>query len=123
MAECEMYGVFIKQIHDELEKQINNQLRSEDLTMAQVGTLVILNRTSESRMPLKETGEKASRGAVHGAGHCIASGEKGPGGVFWRSGGPPGQDGADYRQWHTLLPYGGEACEDGGGASSHRPGR
>ena len=58
MAECEMYGVFIKQIHDELEKQINNQLRSEDLTMAQVGTLVILNRTSESRMPLKELERK-----------------------------------------------------------------
>lgn len=58
MAECEMYGVFIKQIHDELERQINNQLRSEDLTMAQVGTLVILNRTSESRMPLKELERK-----------------------------------------------------------------
>ena len=58
MAECEMYGVFIKQIHDELERQINNQLRSEDLTMAQVGTLGILNRTSESRMPLKELERK-----------------------------------------------------------------
>ena len=54
MVECEMYGVFIKQIHDELEKQTNNQLRSADLTMAQVGTLVILNRSPEGRMPLKE---------------------------------------------------------------------
>lgn len=48
MVECEMYGVFIKQIHDELEKQTNNQLRSADLTMAQVGTLVILNRSPEA---------------------------------------------------------------------------
>ena len=54
MVECEMYGVFIKQIHDELEKQTNNQLRSADLTMAQVGTLGILNRSPEGRMPLKE---------------------------------------------------------------------
>ena len=27
MAECEMYGVFIKQIHDELEKQIEDAMK------------------------------------------------------------------------------------------------
>ena len=58
MSECEMYGVFIKQIHDELEKRTNNELRSEDLTMAQVGTLVILNRSPGERMPLKELERK-----------------------------------------------------------------
>lgn len=47
-------GAMIKQIHDHLEKDVNNTLRAQDLTMAQVGVLVALHHTPEKELPLKE---------------------------------------------------------------------
>lgn len=47
-------GALIKQIHDELEKNANNAMRSYDITMAQCRALLILNGVSEKQMPLKE---------------------------------------------------------------------
>lgn len=47
-------GILIKQIHDELEKQTNNALRSSDLTMAQMSALLILRQKAECQMSLKE---------------------------------------------------------------------
>lgn len=44
----------IKQIHDGLEKQANNSLRSQDLTMSQVGALIELRFSPEKQMALKE---------------------------------------------------------------------
>lgn len=44
----------IKQIHDGLEKQANNSLRSQDLTMSQVGVLIELRFSPEKQMALKE---------------------------------------------------------------------
>ncbi len=44
----------IKQIHDGLEKQANNSLRSQDLTMSQVGVLIELRFSLEKQMTLKE---------------------------------------------------------------------
>lgn len=44
----------VKQIHDGLEKQANNSLRSQDLTMSQVGVLIELRFSPEKQMALKE---------------------------------------------------------------------
>ena len=54
MLEERNCGDLLKQIHDEMEKQANNMLRSQDLTMAQVGALLALNQTNEKKMPLKD---------------------------------------------------------------------
>ena len=51
-------GTVLKQIHDALEKQANNSLRADGLTMAQVGVLLMLDRAEHRQMPLKEL-EKA----------------------------------------------------------------
>lgn len=51
-------GTLLKQIHDALEKQANNSLRADRLTMAQVGVLLMLDRAEHRQMPLKEL-EKA----------------------------------------------------------------
>ena len=51
-------GTLLKQIHDALEKQGNNSLRADGLTMAQVGVLLMLDRAEHRQMPLKEL-EKA----------------------------------------------------------------
>lgn len=47
-------GALIKQIHDELEKNANNAMRSHDITMAQCSVLLVLNEVSEKQMALKE---------------------------------------------------------------------
>lgn len=44
MNEKNLCGQLLKQIHDGLEKQANNDLRAHDLTMAQVSVLMLLNR-------------------------------------------------------------------------------
>lgn len=46
-------GTLLKQIHDALEKQANNSLRADGLTMAQVGVLLMLDRAEHRQMPLK----------------------------------------------------------------------
>lgn len=40
-------GFCIKQIHDRLEKQANNAMRSSDLTMMQVSVLLALQESGE----------------------------------------------------------------------------
>lgn len=47
-------GLLIKQINDELQKNANNALRSSDMTMAQLGALMELNRCPENQLTLKE---------------------------------------------------------------------
>lgn len=47
-------GKLIKQIHGTLEKQANNSLRDQDLTMAQLSALIELNNFSEKQASLKE---------------------------------------------------------------------
>ena len=47
-------GLLIKQIHDSLEKQSNNELRSKDLTMTQVTVLLLLNDAPDKKYSLKE---------------------------------------------------------------------
>lgn len=47
-------GALIKQIHDELEKNANNAMRGQDMTMAQSSALLILNAAPEKQLALKE---------------------------------------------------------------------
>jgi DNA-binding MarR family transcriptional regulator len=47
-------GSLIKQIHDELEKQGNNAMRPQGLTMAQLGVLLALYGAEGKQLPLKE---------------------------------------------------------------------
>lgn len=54
MSEKAASGMIFKQIHDRLEKNANNMLRSQGLTMAQGGTLLALNETPQKQCSLKE---------------------------------------------------------------------
>lgn len=54
LKKCLTCGTLIKQIHDGLEKQANNSLRPQDLTMAQVRVLIELRFAPERKMALKE---------------------------------------------------------------------
>lgn len=47
-------GMLIKQINDELRKNANNALRSQDLTIAQLDALLELDQAPEGRRSLKE---------------------------------------------------------------------
>lgn len=47
-------GSMIKQIHDELEKNANNAMRKQGITMAQCGVLLMLNDAPGKQMALKE---------------------------------------------------------------------
>lgn len=47
-------GFYIKHIHDALERDSNNALRDEDLTMAQVTVLLQLNSASKKELSMKE---------------------------------------------------------------------
>ena len=58
MADQTSCGMLLKQINDELEKRANNALRSQDLTIAQLGALMVLNQSPGRQMPLKELERK-----------------------------------------------------------------
>ena len=47
-------GQLIKQLHDAIERQANNSLRQNDLTMVQVWVLLSLNEKDEKTYSLKE---------------------------------------------------------------------
>lgn len=50
-------GMLIKQINSELEKNANNMLRKDDLTVSQIGALMELDERHEKQMELKELEE------------------------------------------------------------------
>lgn len=47
-------GALLKKINDELEKNANNALRSQDLTFTQLGALLELNAAAGGQLTLKE---------------------------------------------------------------------
>ncbi len=47
-------GFLIKQLHDRLEKQANNLLRSKELTMMQMAVLMALQDAEEKQLSMKE---------------------------------------------------------------------
>ncbi len=50
----ETCGIFIHQIHNAIEKSMNNQLRKQGLTFSQMNVLIILISVSEKRLSFKE---------------------------------------------------------------------
>lgn len=51
-------GQLIKLLHDRLEKQANNTLRAQDLTMMQVSVLMELQKTDQKQLSMKELERK-----------------------------------------------------------------
>ena len=47
-------GQLIKQLHDAIERQVNNSLRQNDLTMVQIWVLLSLNEKYEKTYSFKE---------------------------------------------------------------------
>lgn len=54
MRECLDCGRLIKQIHDEMRKNINNAMRAQGMTMAQWDALIELDLAPEKRLSFKE---------------------------------------------------------------------
>lgn len=54
MAEYTPNGLLIKQIHDRLEKNSNNALREQELTMMQVSVLLELHDADNGQLSMKE---------------------------------------------------------------------
>lgn len=50
----ETSGAFIHQIHNTIEKSVNNQLRKKGLTFSQMNVLITLVSVSEKRLSFKE---------------------------------------------------------------------
>lgn len=50
-------GMIIKQINSELEKNANNKLRKDDLTVSQIGILMELDARHQKQMELKKLEE------------------------------------------------------------------
>ena len=53
MMKKEQCAVLIKQIHTELEKNANNALRQDDLTMSQISVLIELDKAIDKQLELK----------------------------------------------------------------------
>lgn len=53
MAEPNACGPLIKLLHDRLEKQANNTLRAQDLTLMQVSVLLELQRAEQAQLSMK----------------------------------------------------------------------
>ena len=51
-------GQLIKLLHDRLEKQANNTLRAQDLTMMQISVLMELQKTEQKQLSMKELERK-----------------------------------------------------------------
>ena len=58
MEEQGACGKLIKQIHDELQKNANNAMRSLDVTMVQLDALMELDRCTEKQLSLKEVEQR-----------------------------------------------------------------
>ncbi|MDY2813869.1 MAG: MarR family transcriptional regulator [Dorea sp.] len=102
MQECRVCSTLIKQIHDEMEKRANNSLRSQDLTMAQVGVLMELYRASGKQLPLKELEHRLHVAQSTAAGIVVRMEQK----RFVESFGSPG----DRRIKMVKITADGEAC-------------
>ena len=95
-------GMMIKQLHDCLEKETNNTLRSQDLTMAQVGALFELRDAEEKQFPLKELERRLHVAQSTAAGIVVRLELKG----FIESFG----DAADRRIKMVRMTPKGESC-------------
>lgn len=54
MEQKETYGTFIHQIHNTIEKSMNNQLRKKRLTLSQMNVLITLAAVPEKKLSFKD---------------------------------------------------------------------
>lgn len=54
MEQKETYGTFIHQIHNTIEKSMNNQLRKKRLTLSQMNVLITLVAVPEKKLSFKD---------------------------------------------------------------------
>lgn len=54
MEQKETYGILIHQIHNTIEKRMNNQLRKKGLTLSQMNVLVTLAAVPEKKLSFKD---------------------------------------------------------------------
>ncbi len=71
MEEQTSCGLLLKQIHDGMERQANNELRAHDLTFAQISVLMLLDGAENGTLALKEI-EKTLRVAQSTAAGIVA---------------------------------------------------
>ena len=95
-------GMLIKQLHDCLEKDTNNKLRAQELTMAQGGALIELHNVEEKQMTLKELERRMHVAQSTAAGIVVRLEQKG----LVESFGDP----ADRRIKMVRMTPKGEAC-------------
>lgn len=71
MYEENRIAILIRQIHTEWEKNANNMLRRDDLTLSQINVLMELDKTQGNQMELKEmekrlhVAQSTTAGIVH----------------------------------------------------------
>lgn len=98
-------GMMIKQLHDSLEKDTNNNLRSQELTMAQGGALIVLHNAEEKQMTLKELERRMHVAQSTAAGIVVRLEQKGLVESFG--------DAADRRiKIVRMTPKGEECCQE-----------
>ncbi len=54
MEQKETYGILIHQIHNTIEKRMNNQLRKKGLTLSQMNVLITLAAVPEKKLSFKD---------------------------------------------------------------------
>jgi len=97
--------MMIKQLHDSLEKDTNNNLRSQELTMAQGGALIVLHNAEEKQMTLKELERRMHVAQSTAAGIVVRLEQKGLVESFG--------DAADRRiKIVRMTPKGEECCQE-----------
>ena len=71
MSEGSLSAMLIKQIHSELEKNANNLLRQDDITLSQISVLMELDKAEQNQMELKQlehslhVAQSTAAGIVH----------------------------------------------------------
>ncbi len=95
-------GQLIKLLHDRLEKQANNTLRAQDLTMMQVSVLLELQKADQKQLSMKELERKFCIAQSTVAGIISRLEQKG----FVEAFG----DAADKRVKLVHITLAGEAC-------------
>lgn len=104
MMEMDSCGALIKQIHDTLEKNANNSMRAQDMTMAQFGVLLMLNQTENRELSLKELEQRLHVAQSTAAGLVSRLEQKGMVEGF--------ADPADRRSKRVRMAEAGIACCD-----------
>lgn len=77
MKPKESCGAYIHQIHNVMEKQVNNQLRKKGLTLSQMNVLIALVSTPEKKLSFKELEKRLALAQSTTAGLISRLGQKG----------------------------------------------